>query len=80
MDRAHPQPVVPSAPAPRASTKLITVARSRLRRRTDPPHRPASDAGDDTGEHVREQLRARLLRMILENERVRRSETRANAS
>jgi hypothetical protein len=79
MDRA-PRPVTaPRTPVMRISTSRPIVKLHRARRREAPRTTPSPNS-DGTRESLREQLRARLLSLILENERNRRNETRASAS
>ncbi len=68
------------------SVKLYPRVATPKRTRVHPPHRAVdrvlSDpvAGDATVDVQRVQMRARLLRMILENEETRRNDRRPNAS
>jgi hypothetical protein len=66
------------------SVKLYPRLASPKRSRVSPPHRainrPLSVATEDSVESRRTRVRARLLRMILENEEARRNDRRPNAS
>ena len=66
--------------ATRLQSTSPTIVKLHRQRRPAAHRTTANLATRDPDESLREQLRARLLRMILENERVRRNETRANAS
>jgi hypothetical protein len=76
---ADPQHIVPSVKLfPRLA--MTTSNKARLLNRS--PHRGCLNAaaGVDSREARRSRVRARLLRMILDNEEVRRNDQRPNAS
>ena len=66
------------------SVKLYPRLASPKRSRVSPPHRatsrPQGVANEDSVESRRTRVRARLLRMILDNEEARRNDRRPNAS
>lgn len=79
MDHALPSPEL--LPATNGSiADLAALRMSPRRRRLDPPHGDRNGVDDVEPGNGREQLRARLLAMIMENERIRRSEKRAAGS
>jgi hypothetical protein len=76
MHTANSIPLVPSL---KLFPRLATSRRShRPARITRGPHMKSTDRAD--GDERRSQVRARLLRMILDNEQVRRNEQRPSAS
>ena len=74
----------PFAAPRRLATRMLAanppIVKLHRQRRVAAPRAASNLASSDPNESLREQLRARLLRMILENERVRRNATRASAS
>jgi hypothetical protein len=59
---------------------MAHAARKPVIRRFDRVPRPLPAGGDLSREECRRQVRARLLRMIVDNEQVRRNEQRPTAS
>lgn len=80
MNHGDSQCVVPSVRLfPRLATTDTSGKPKRLPRRNVGQHsQPATDG--DRRDAAHKQVRARLLRMILENERIRRHEQRPSAS
>jgi hypothetical protein len=70
----------PTPPSVKLFPRLAVSKRSRV----SPPHRatgrPHAVTADDNFESRRTGIRARLLRMILDNEEARRNDRRPNAS
>lgn len=80
MDRALPSQVAPLEQSAVATQSAFSARKQRQRIRIDPAGALGPAKAGESSVGPRDQLRARLLSMILENERVRRSETRAGAS
>ena len=77
---AAPKTVIPlQKRAQRISTTCLPAVKLHRHRRSHVSRIAAKSSSGDASENLRDQLRARLLKMILENERVRRNETRATA-
>jgi len=76
----HPADSIPLVPSLKLFPRLATSRRSQRHART--VRNPHIKSTDRTGsrEELRSQVRARLLRMILDNEQVRRNEQRPSAS
>ncbi len=78
----HPADTTPTIPILKLFPRLAMARASRKPavRRFDRGQRSKSAAGDDSPEGRRSQVRARLLRMIVDNEQVRRNVQRPSAS
>ena len=76
----HPAESISLVPSLKLFPRLAMTRRShRAARTTRGPHNKSTDRADSR-EDRRSQVRERLLRMILDNEQVRRNEQRPNAS